>query len=83
MRQLPDFLIDLIFWPYGSISSFLPRTANFRSTPATGHSWCPSACLKGAKRRHARDLLQPLPAKKEMLLPIEGSILVSAGRRIS
>jgi hypothetical protein len=31
-----------------------------------------------AKRRHARDLLQPLPAKKEMLLPIEGSVLVSA-----
>jgi hypothetical protein len=29
-------------------------------------------------KRHARDLLQPLPAKKEMLLPIEGSVLVSA-----
>jgi hypothetical protein len=32
----------------------------------------------GAMKRHARDLLQPLPAKKEMLLPIEGSVLVSA-----
>lgn len=31
-----------------------------------------------ARRRHARDLLQPLPAKKEMLLPIEGSVLVNA-----
>jgi hypothetical protein len=29
-------------------------------------------------KRHASDLLQPLPAKKEMLLPIEGSVLVSA-----
>jgi hypothetical protein len=31
-----------------------------------------------AMKRHARDLLQSLPAKKEMLLPIEGSVLVSA-----
>jgi hypothetical protein len=30
------------------------------------------------ERTHARDLLQPLPAKKEMLLPINGSVLVSA-----
>jgi len=29
-------------------------------------------------KRHARDLLRPLPAKKEMLLPIEGSVLVNA-----
>jgi hypothetical protein len=36
------------------------------------------ACRKRAMKRHARDLLQPLPAKKEMLLPIEGSVLVSA-----
>jgi hypothetical protein len=26
----------------------------------------------------ARNLLQPLPAKKDMLLPIEGPVLVSA-----
>jgi hypothetical protein len=29
-------------------------------------------------KRHACDLLRPLPAKKEMLLPIEGSVLVCA-----
>jgi len=38
--------------------------------------------VRSANKRHARDLLQPLPAKKERLLPIEGSVLVS-GRHIS
>ncbi len=39
---------------YGSISSFWPRTDDFRSTPISRHFQRPSACLKGANKRHMR-----------------------------
>src|ERR1035437_8244398 len=62
----------------GQNAKYSPGANVFRFTPGSGHSACGLGCPKSAKRRHARDLLQPLPAKKEMLLPIEGSVLVSA-----
>jgi hypothetical protein len=54
------------------------RANVFRVAPDSGHCSTQSALRICAKRRHARDLLQPLSAKKEMPLPIEGSVLVCA-----
>jgi hypothetical protein len=62
----------------GQKAKYSQRAIVVRCCPDSGHVATAAAFPFRAKRRHARDLLQPLPAKKEMLLPIEGSVLVSA-----
>ena len=41
-----------VFTQPGSNASFRPSADNIRSTPISRHFQCPSACLKGANRRH-------------------------------
>jgi hypothetical protein len=46
------------------VVSISPDAGYFRSSPMSGHFRCPSACLKGAKKRHAKFhswLRRPVP----------------------
>jgi len=47
------------YFGYGSNASFCAWADDLRSTSISRHSQSPSACLKGANRRHAKEATEP------------------------